>query len=115
MRDPQFRQQQEDDLRAAHVAPVNALVDELTDPPGRGRVPYVAPSYGDTAGLPVSETISWNAYPWYINRSPRAPNWRPESSRCAGSSASFRRCGLSCSTAGQPRTAGGDWPDGIPT
>jgi Uracil DNA glycosylase superfamily len=115
MRDPQFRQQQEDDLRAAHVAPVNALVDKLTDPAGRGWVPYVAPTYGgiharvlnvlrdpgpkthskhggsgflctenddasaerfatllDTAGLPVSETLSWNAYPWYINRSPRA-------------------------------------------
>jgi hypothetical protein len=29
MRDPQFRQQQADDLRAPHVAPVNALVDEV--------------------------------------------------------------------------------------
>jgi hypothetical protein len=115
MRDPQFRKQQEDDLRAPHIAPVNGLVDELTDPAGRGWVPYVAPSYGgvnarvlnilrdpgpkthsqhggsgflctenddasaerfatllDAAGIPVSETLSWNAYPWYINRSPRA-------------------------------------------
>jgi hypothetical protein len=46
MRDPQFRQQQFDDLRAPHIAPVNALVDELTDPAGRGWVPYVAPVYG---------------------------------------------------------------------
>src|SRR5258708_2628110 len=29
MREPQFRQQQLDGLRAPHVAPVNALVDEL--------------------------------------------------------------------------------------
>jgi Uracil DNA glycosylase superfamily len=115
MRDPQFRQQQADDLRAPHVAPVNALVDELINPAGRGWVPYVAPLYGgvnsrvlnihrdpgpkthsqhggsgflctenddasaerfatllDSAGIAVSETLSWNAYPWYINRSPRA-------------------------------------------
>jgi hypothetical protein len=115
MRDPQFRQQQADDLRAPHVAPVNALVDELINPAGRGWVPYVASLYGgvnarvlnihrdpgpkthsqhggsgflctenddasaerfatllDSAGIAVSETLSWNAYPWYINRSPRA-------------------------------------------
>jgi len=46
MRDPQFRQQQADDLRAPHVAPVNALVDELINPAGRGWVPYVASLYG---------------------------------------------------------------------
>jgi hypothetical protein len=46
MRDPQFRQQQVDDLRAPHIAPVNALVDELTDPGGRGWVPFVALVYG---------------------------------------------------------------------
>ncbi len=115
MRDPQFRRQQIDDLRAPHIAPVNALVDELTDPAGRGWVPYVAPVYGgvsarvlciqrdpgpkthsglggsgflclenddataerfatllDEADIPVSETLAWNAYPWYINRQPRA-------------------------------------------
>ena len=115
MRDPRFRQQQLDALRAPHVAPVNALVDELIDPAGRGWVPYVAPLYGgvharvlnifrdpgpkthartggsgflctenddasaerfalllDGAGIPVSETLSWNAYPWYVNRLPRA-------------------------------------------
>ena len=115
MRDPQFRQQQVDGLRAPRVAPVNALVDELIDPSGRGWVPYVAPVYGgvnarvlnihrdpgpkthsqhggsgflctenddasaerfatllDSVGIAVSETLSWNAYPWYINRKPRA-------------------------------------------
>jgi Uracil DNA glycosylase superfamily len=115
MRDPQFRQQQLDGVRAPHIAPVNALVDELIDPSGRGWVPYVAPVYGgvdarvlciqrdpgpkthsqhggsgflclenddataerfasllDGAGIPVAETLAWNAYPWYINRSPRA-------------------------------------------
>lgn len=115
MRDPGFRQQQLDARRAPHVAPVNALVDELIEPAGRGWVPYVAPLYGgvharvlnvfrdpgpkthartggsgflctenddasaerfaallDGAGIPVSDTLSWNAYPWYINRLPRA-------------------------------------------
>jgi hypothetical protein len=33
MRDPQFRQQQQDDLPAPHIAPNNDLVDELTEPP----------------------------------------------------------------------------------
>lgn len=103
------------DLRAPHIAPVNALVDELAGPAGRGWVPYVAPVYGgvearvlciqrdpgpktrldlggsgflclenddatagrfatllDEAGIPVSETLAWNACPWYINRAPRA-------------------------------------------
>jgi hypothetical protein len=46
MRDPDFRQQQLDGLRAPHVAPINALVDELRDLDGRGWVPYVAPVYG---------------------------------------------------------------------
>jgi hypothetical protein len=39
-------QQQVDGLRAPHLAPVNAPVDELIDPPGRGWVPYVASAYG---------------------------------------------------------------------
>ena len=26
----------------------------------------------DSAGIAVSKTLSWNAYPWYINRLPRA-------------------------------------------
>jgi hypothetical protein len=46
MRDPDFKQEQLDGLRAPHVAPINALVDELRDPDGRGWVPYVAPVYG---------------------------------------------------------------------
>lgn len=115
MRDPLFRQQQLDGVRAPHIAPVNALVDDLIDPSGRGWVPYVAPVYGgvdalvlciqrdpgpktnrqhggsgflclenddataerfanhlDAAGIPVSAILAWNAYPWYINRPPRA-------------------------------------------
>src|SRR5260370_30842132 len=46
MRDPAFRQQQIDGLRAPHVARINALVDELIDPSGRGWVPSVAPVCG---------------------------------------------------------------------
>jgi hypothetical protein len=49
LRDPQFRQEQEDGLRAPHVAPINDLVDGLIEPPppdGRGWIPYVAPVYG---------------------------------------------------------------------
>lgn len=46
MRDPLFRQQQVENLRASHVTPINALVDELIDPTGRGWVPHVAPVYG---------------------------------------------------------------------
>jgi hypothetical protein len=116
MNDPQFRRQQERGVRAPHVAPINALVDELNDPSGRGWVPYVSPDYGgvdarvlnicqapgpkthrrndgsgflspenddrtadrfatllDGAGIPVGETLSWNACPWYIYpRTPRA-------------------------------------------
>jgi hypothetical protein len=49
MSDPQFRQRQRDGLRLPHIAPVNALVDELSDPGGRGRVPYLAPAYGGVA------------------------------------------------------------------
>lgn len=113
MSDPQFRQRQLDGLRLPHIAPVNALVDELTDPGGRGWVPYLAPAYGgvaarvlcvlrdpgpktnderggsgflspenddptarrfaallDGAGIPVSEILAWNAYPWYVNHKP---------------------------------------------
>jgi hypothetical protein len=113
MSDPQFRQRQLDGLRLPHIAPVNALVDELSDPGGRGWVPYLAPAYGgvaarvlcvlrdpgpktnderggsgflspenddptarrfaallDGAGIPVSEILAWNAYPWYVNAKP---------------------------------------------
>lgn len=43
VRDPQLRQQQEDGLQAPHVAPINALIDELIDRSGWGWVPFVAP------------------------------------------------------------------------
>jgi len=115
MRDPEYRQQQWDDRWAPHVAPINALVDELKASSGQAGVPYVAPIYGgvdarvlfiardpgpktqddqggsgflslenddasaerfatllDEAGIPVRETLPWNAYPWFINRKPRA-------------------------------------------
>jgi hypothetical protein len=49
MRDPRFRQQQLDGLRAPHVALINVLADELINPAGRGWVPYVAPLYGGVA------------------------------------------------------------------
>jgi hypothetical protein len=26
----------------------------------------------DEAGIPVGAILAWNAYPWYISRSPRA-------------------------------------------
>ncbi len=45
MRDPAFRRSQEAGIRLPHVAPINALVDELRQE-GRGLVPYVAPIYG---------------------------------------------------------------------
>ena len=45
MREPEFRQSQEAGIRLPHIAPINALVDELREE-GRGWVPYVAPVYG---------------------------------------------------------------------
>jgi hypothetical protein len=115
MRDAEYRQQQWDQRWAPHVAPVNALVDQLGALPGQAGAPYVAPVYGGVdarvlflardpgpktqaglggsgflslenddasaerfstllhaAGIPVAETLPWNAYPWYINRQPRA-------------------------------------------
>ena len=51
MRDVAFRQAQRDGLRDPHVAPINALVDELTagaraEAGHRGWVPHVAPLHG---------------------------------------------------------------------
>jgi hypothetical protein len=46
MRDPAFRRSQEEGIRLAHIAPLNALVDELRNEDGRGWVPYIAPLYG---------------------------------------------------------------------
>ena len=45
MRDTAFRRSQEAGVRLPHIAPINALVDELREE-GRGWVPYVAPLYG---------------------------------------------------------------------
>jgi hypothetical protein len=159
MRDPQFRQQQWDGRWAPHVAPINALVDELRDDPsGRGWAPYVSPDYGgvdarvlnifrdpgpkthrqhdgsgflcvenddasaerfatlqDGAGIAVGETLSWNAYPWYMTVGRVQPSWRPVSSRSGGSLVSFLGCGWSCCTEDQPRTAGNGSHDGILT
>lgn len=44
MRDPAFRRSQEEGLRLPHIAPINALIDELRE--DRGWLPYVAPLYG---------------------------------------------------------------------
>src|ERR1700751_2936908 len=45
MREPAFRRSQEEGIWSPHVAPINALVDQLRAE-GRGWVPYVAPIYG---------------------------------------------------------------------
>ena len=115
MKDAAFRRSQEAGVRLPHIAPINALVDELREE-GRGWVPYVAPLYGgvhaemlsilrdpgpmtnaeksgsgflclendDAAAEPIrarrwpgrewtaEHMIPWNAYPWYINRQPKA-------------------------------------------
>ncbi len=90
MRDPRFRRQQEDNLRAPHVAPINALVDELIKTAGRGWVPYVSPLYGGV-----------NARVLNIHRDPGpkthdqqgGSSWRQEPSRCGSSSGSCLACG----------------------
>jgi hypothetical protein len=46
MAQEEFRLEQERDRYAAHVRPVNELVDELRDLDGRGWMPHVAPSHG---------------------------------------------------------------------
>jgi Uracil DNA glycosylase superfamily len=45
MREESFRRSQEEGLRLTHIAPLNALVDDLRTE-GRGWVPYLAPMYG---------------------------------------------------------------------
>jgi hypothetical protein len=45
MRDPSFRESQLSGVRLPHIAPINALVDELRNE-GRGWAPYIAPLYG---------------------------------------------------------------------
>lgn len=114
MRDPAFLATQLAGVRLPHIAPVNALVDELRAG-GGGWMPYVAPIYGgieaemlhvfrdpgpmtndsdggsgflclenddpaaerlaqllDEAAIDPARTITWNAYPWYVNRKPSA-------------------------------------------
>ena len=45
MSDPAFSATSSGCLRDPHIAPINALVDDLRQE-GRGWVPYVAPLYG---------------------------------------------------------------------
>lgn len=114
MRDADFRRSQEAGIRLPHIAPINALVDELREE-GPGWLPYVAPLYGGVnaevlsilrdpgpmtnaekggsgflclenddaaaelfatllaeADIAPDRMIPWNAYPWYINRKPKA-------------------------------------------
>jgi hypothetical protein len=59
----------------------------------------------DDAGIPVGETLPWNAYPWYINRPPQAAEviiflsqGRFSASTCPNASgSSARRAAWSCS------------------
>ena len=47
MADPEFRRSQEMGIRLPHVAPINALVDELrSSSPDKQWMPYVAPLHG---------------------------------------------------------------------
>lgn len=51
MTDAAFRDKQLAGTTEPHVAPVNALVDELRDREGRGTVSYLAPLHGGTRSL----------------------------------------------------------------
>ena len=69
----------------------------------------------DRAGIAVSETLSWNAYPWYINRAPRAAELEAGVEplrRLLKLLPSLRVVMLHGVSA---RTAGDGWPDGILT
>ncbi|MDQ1295452.1 MAG: hypothetical protein QG608_3337 [Actinomycetota bacterium] len=46
MADAAFRAEQDAGRYAAHVRPINELVDELQDTGGRGWLPHVAPIHG---------------------------------------------------------------------
>ncbi|BFP51442.1 MULTISPECIES: uracil-DNA glycosylase [Streptomyces] len=114
MREEAFRAEQEQERYAAHVRPINDMVDALRDQDGRGWMPHVAPWHGgaearvlsvlrdpgpktqegvgsgflcvenddptaelqaqifEEAGIAPRDVTPWNAYPWYINRSPNA-------------------------------------------
>lgn len=56
MADDDFRREQEQHRFDPHVAPVNALVDRLSDPDGREWMPYVAPMHGGADAILLSLT-----------------------------------------------------------
>jgi hypothetical protein len=54
MRDEDFQREQWEHRFDPHIAPVNALVDRLSDPDGREWMPYVAPMHGGTNATVLS-------------------------------------------------------------
>lgn len=56
MADEDFRRDQEQHAFDPHMAPVNALVDRLSDPDGREWMPYVAPMHGGVDATLLSLT-----------------------------------------------------------
>jgi hypothetical protein len=54
MADEDFRREQWEHRFDPHIAPVNALVDRLSDPDGREWMPYVAPMHGGTNATVLS-------------------------------------------------------------
>jgi hypothetical protein len=68
----------------------------------------------DEAAIAVSDILGWNAYPWYINRAPRAAELE------VGVEPLRRLCGLLPELrvvmlhGGQRGTAGHGWCGGIP-
>jgi hypothetical protein len=56
MRDEDFRREQWEHRYDPHVAPINGLVDRLSDPDGREWMPYVAPMHGGVDAMVLSLT-----------------------------------------------------------
>lgn len=56
MADEEFRRDQEEHAFDPHMAPVNALVDRISDPDGREWMPYVAPMHGGADATVLSLT-----------------------------------------------------------
>jgi hypothetical protein len=54
MADDEFRQEQWEHRFDPHIAPINALVDRLSDPDGREWMPYVAPIHGGVDAVVLS-------------------------------------------------------------
>jgi hypothetical protein len=54
MRDKGFREEQLADVRAEHVAPINALVDRIKDPAAELWAPYIVSGYGGTSARLLS-------------------------------------------------------------